>query len=109
MKKTIAISVVFTLLMASSAFAIDVIGRHQLSNDRGIVTVKLIVGSKMAFEAIYVPIKGNLVVLTNVDADFDPQTQRAVYSEDRFCPDALRMTFQSNGRVALREAACAEF
>lgn len=36
-------------------------------------------------------------------------TQKAIYSEDRFCPDALEMKFQKNGRVVLKEAACAEF
>jgi hypothetical protein len=110
MKKiVIAISVIFTLVMVSSAFADDIIGKHNLSNNRGLVTVKAIAGKKMTLDVIYVPVKGNLVLLTNVYADFDPNTQRAVYSEDKSCPDALEMKFQNNGKVVLREAACAEF
>jgi hypothetical protein len=109
MKKTIIAVTIFTLLMVSSAFANGIIGRHTLSNNRGLVTVKTIVGSKMMLDVIYVPVKGNLVLLTNVYADYDSQKKRAVYSEDRFCPDALEMKFQNNGKVVLREAACANF
>ena len=109
MKKIIIAVTIFTLVMASSAFAGDIIGSHNLSNDRGLVTVKSIEGNKMAVDIIYVPVKGNLIILTDVFADYDSQTQKAVYSEDRFCPDALKMTFQSNGKVVLHEAACADF
>ena len=109
MKRTIFTIAIFTLLMVSSAFAGDIIGKHTMSNNRGLVTVKSIVGKKMALDVIYVPVKGNLVMFTNVFADYDPQTQQAVYSEDRTCPDALKMNFQNNGKVILRQAACAEF
>ena len=109
MKKAIIAVTIFTLLMASSAFAGDIIGRHNLANDCGLVRVKTIEGNKMAVDIIYASPKGRLVILNNVYADYDPQTQKAVYSEDRLCADGLEMTFQSNGRVALHEAACAEF
>jgi len=58
---------------------------------------------------IYATVNGRLVILADVFADYNPKTKQAVYSEDRFCPDALRFTFQSNGKVVLREAACAVF
>lgn len=109
MKKIVITVTIFTLLMASSVFAVDVIGRHNLSNDRGLVRVNSIEGNKMAFDAIYAPVKGKLVVLTDVFADYDSQTQKAVYSEDRFCPDALKIKFQDNGKVVLHKAACANF
>jgi len=95
--------------MALSAFAGDVIGSHNLSNNRGLVKVKSIEGNKMAVDAVYVSVSGRLVILTDVFADYDSQTQKAIYSEDRSCPDALKITFQNNGKVVLREAACAEF
>ena len=109
MKKMIIAVTICSLVMASSAFAGDVIGSHNLSNDRGLVRVKSIEGNKMAVDIIYVPAKGNLIILTDVFANYDSQTQKAVYSEDRFCPDALKITFQNDGRVVLREAACAAF
>jgi hypothetical protein len=110
MKKTIFTIAIFMLLMVSSAFAGDIVGKHSLANDRGLVRVKSVVGNKMRFDfIIYTPVKGNLVILTDVFADYNPKTQQAVYSEDKSCPDALKFTFQSNGRVVLREAACAVF
>lgn len=109
MKKIIVSVVIFTLLMVSSAFANGIIGKHNLSNSRGLVTVKSIDGNKIALDIIYTPVKGNLVVLSDVYADFDPYTQKAIYSEDRFCPDALKLTFQKNGKVVLHEADCAVF
>ena len=109
MKKKILIMTIFTLLLiVTSAFA-DVIGSHNLSNDRGLVKVKSIEGHKMAVDIIYASQKGRLIILTGVFADYDSQTRKAVYSEDRFCPDALKLTFQNNGKVVLREAACADF
>jgi hypothetical protein len=108
-KSTIIIVTIFTLVLASSAFAGDIIGNHNLPNNRGLVRVKAIDGNKMAFDAVYAQTKGKLVILTNVFADYDQRTQRAVYSEDPFCPDALKITFQNNGRVILHEAACAQF
>ena len=109
MKKTIIVVTIFTL-MVSSAFANDIVGKHSLANDRGLVRVKSVVGNKMAFDfIIYTPVKGNLVILTDVFADYNPKTQQAVYSEEKSCPDALKFTFQSNGRVVLNEAACAVF
>lgn len=109
MKKTIFTIVIFTLLIASVAFANGMIGRHDLSNDQGQVTVKSIDGNKMALDIIYAPVKGNLIILTGVYADYDSLTRKAIYSEDRFCPDALEMKFQNNGKVVLHEAACAVF
>lgn len=111
MKKTIAISVIFTLVLVSSAFANDdIIGKHSLANDRGLVRVKSVFGNKMAFDfIIYTPVKGNLVILTDVFADYNPKTQQAIYSEEKSCSDALKFTFQSNGRVVLNKAACAVF
>ena len=109
MKKTLAISLICALLMVSSVFAGDMIGSHNLSNDRGLVRVKSVVGNKMEVDIVYVPVKGNLIILTDVFADYDSQTQKAIYSEDRFCPNALKITFQNDGRVVLREAACAAF
>ncbi|HPC33953.1 MAG TPA: hypothetical protein PL061_13435 [Syntrophales bacterium] len=112
MKKTIVIFmtiVIFTLVMVSSAFAGDIIGRHNLSNDRGLVKVRSVVGNKMAVDIIYVPQKGKMIMLTDVFADYDPLTHQAVYSEDRFCPDALKLSFQSNGKVVLHQKACAAF
>jgi hypothetical protein len=108
MKKIIAI-VIFTLVMVSSASAGGVIGHHDLSNDRGLVRVKSIEGNKMVVDIIFVFENGKLVVLSDVFADYDSQTRKAVYSEDRYCPDALKMTFLKNGNVVLREAACAAF
>src|SRR5450759_1126982 len=99
MKKIFAISAIFVLVMASSAFANDIIGSHNLSKDRGIVKVKSVEGNKMAVDIIYAPVKGKLVILTDVFADYDSQTRKAIYSEDRFCPDALKMTFQNNGKA----------
>ena len=109
MKNIIIIGTIFTLLMMSTAFADDIVGRHGLSNDRGVVMVKSIDGNKMAFDAIYAPANGKLVILTDVFADYNSQTQTAIYSEDRYCPDALRMIFLKNGNVVLRKAACAVF
>ena len=108
--KTIIISAIFTLVIASSpGFAGDVIGRHDLSNDRGLVRVRSVDGNKMAVDIIFAPRNGKVVVLTGVFADYNPQAQKAVYSEDRFCPDALKLTFQNNGKVVLHQAACAAF
>ena len=110
MKKTIFTIAIFMLLMVSSAFAGDIVGKHSLANDRGLVRVKSVVGNKMAFDfIIYTPVRGNLVILTDVFADYNPKTQQAVYSEEKSCPDALKFTFQSNGKVVLNEAACAVF
>ena len=110
MKKTIFTIAIFTLLMVSPAFANGIIGKHSLANDRGLVRVKSVVGNKMAFDfIIYTPVKGNLVILTDVFADYNPKTKLAIFSEEKSCPDALKFTFQSNGRVILREAACAVF
>jgi hypothetical protein len=53
--KTIITVTIFTLIVASSAFANDIIGRHNLPNDRGIVTVKSIVGNKMAVDIYMLP------------------------------------------------------
>jgi hypothetical protein len=109
MRKIFISVTVFTLFMVSAAFAGDIIGRHKLQNDQGVVTVKSLEGNKMAFEAIYVPAKGRLVILTNVFADYNPQTRKATYSEDRFCPGALEIKFQKSGKVILQEAVCAVF
>jgi hypothetical protein len=109
MKITIIIVTIFTLVMASSAFAGDIIGSHNLPDNRGLIRVKAIEGNKMAFDAVYAHSKGKLVILTNVFADYDQRTQRAIYSEDRLCPDALKLIFQRDGRVILHEAACAQF
>jgi len=106
---TFLIIAIFTLLMVSSAFAEDIIGNHNLSNDQGLIKVKSIEGHKMAVDIIYAPQKGKLIILTGVFADYDSQTRKAVYSEDRFCPDALKLKFQNNGKVILQEAACADF
>jgi len=107
--KTIITIIIFTLVLASSAFGADIIGRHDLSNDRGLVRVRTIEGAKMALDVIFAPRNGKVVVLTGVFADYNSQTQKAVYSEDRFCPDALKLTFQNNGKVVLHQAACAAF
>ena len=109
MKKTFIIIAIFTLVMTSATFAGDIIGHHDLSNDRGLVRVNSVEGSKMAVDIIYAPVKGKLLILTDVFADYDSQTRKVIYSEDRFCPDALKMTFQNNGKVILHEAACADF
>ncbi len=93
MRKATIVVTIFALVMVSTAYADDIIGRHKLSSNRGLVTVKSVIGKKMTLDIIYVPVKGNLILLTNVHADFDSQTQRAVYSEDRFCPEALEMKF----------------
>jgi hypothetical protein len=109
MKKIIIIVTILTLVMASSAFAGDIIGRHNLSNDRGLVRVKSIEGSKMTVDIVYIPENGKLMILTDVFADYDQKTRNAVYSEDQLCPDALKLTFQKNGKVVLKEATCADF
>jgi hypothetical protein len=111
MKQAIFTIAIFMLLMVSSpAFANGIIGKHSLANDRGLVRVKSVVGNKMVFDfIIYAPVKGNLVILTDVFADYNPKTQQAVYSEEKSCPDALKFTFQRDGRVILREAACSVF
>ena len=109
MKMTIVVFITWTFLLASSAFADDIVGMHHLTEDQGLVRVKSVVGNKMALDIIYAPNKGSVILLTDVYADYDPQRQRAVYSEDRLCPDALKFTFQKNRRVVLREAACAAF
>jgi|ADurb_Cas_02_Slu_FD_contig_31_1849570_length_574_multi_3_in_0_out_0_1 hypothetical protein len=109
--KTIAyfITIVFTVLMASSALAGDIIGNYSLSNDRGLVKVKSVDGNKMSVDIVYATRKGKLIILTGVFADYNSQTRQAVYSEDRYCPDALKLKFQRNGKVVLLEAVCAEF
>ena len=107
--KTI-IAVTIFIMLASSAYAGDIIGKHSLANDRGLVRVKSVVGNKMRVDVIiYTPVKGNLVILSDVFADYNPKTQQAVYSEEKSCPDALKFTFQRDGRVILNEAACAVF
>ncbi len=106
---TLLTMTVFTLLMTSPAFAGDIIGNHTLSNDRGLVRVKSVDGNKMSVDIVYAPRKGKLIILTGVFADYNSQTRQAVYSEDRYCPDALKLKFQNNGKVVLREAVCAEF
>ena len=109
MKRTIFTIAIFTLLMVSSAFAGDIIGNHGLSNDRGLIRVKSVVGNRMGVDIIYARSKGRIIILSDVFADYNPKTKQAVYSEEKSCPDALKFTFQSNGRVVLREAACAVF
>ena len=110
MRKVIIAATFFTLLMTTSAFAGDIIiGRHDLSDERGLVMVKSVEGNKMAFDAIYAPARGRLIILTDAFADYDQRTQKAIYSEDRLCPDALKLIFQNNGKVVIREAACANF
>jgi hypothetical protein len=110
MKRTIFTIAIFALLMVSSAaFAGGIIGRHNLANDQGLVRVQSIVGNKMGVDIIYARAKGKVIILTGVYADFDSQKQEAVYSEDRSCPDALKMKFLNNGKVVLHEAACAVF
>ena len=110
MKKVIIAVTIFILLMVSSAlFAGDIIGRHDLSGQRGMIIVNSVEGNKLAFDAIFTPVRGKLIILTDVFADYDQQTSQALYSEDRLCPDALKLTFQNNGKVVIREAACAEF
>jgi len=109
MKKVIITVTIFTML-ASLAFAGDkIIGHHDLSDNRGLVRVKSIDGTKIAVDIVYKPDNRRLIILTDVYANFNPYTQKAVYSDDRFCPDALEMKFQKNGKVILKEAACAEF
>jgi len=109
MKKVIIAATIFTLLMTTSAFAGDIIGRHDLSDERGMIIVNSVEGNKMAFDAIYTPVRGRLIILTDVFADYNSQTRQALYSEDRLCPDALKLIFQNNGKVVIREAACANF
>jgi len=109
MQKILITIVIIVLVTASTVSAGDIIGRHNLSNDRGLVRVKSVDGSKMAVDIIYVPQKGKMIMLTDVFADYDPRTHQAVYSEDRFCPDALKLSFQSNGKVVLHQKACAAF
>jgi hypothetical protein len=87
MKTSIIIVTIFTLVLVSSAFAGDIVGRHCLSNDRGLIRVRSVEGNKMTFDAVYAHSKGKLVILTNVFADYDSQTQKAIYSEDRSCPN----------------------
>lgn len=60
-------------------------------------------------DIVYAPVRGDLVILTDLYADYDSRTQKAVYSEDRSCPEALKLIFQSNGRVILHEAAALSF
>jgi hypothetical protein len=109
MIKIITSVTIFTLLRVSSAFAGDIIGRHDLSDERGMIIVNSVEGNEMAFDAIYTPVRGRLIILTDAFADYNSQTRQALYSEDRLCPDALRLTFQKNGKVVIREAACASF
>jgi len=63
----------------------------------------------MSVDIVYTTRKGKLIMLTGVFADYNSQTRQAVYSEDRYCPDALKLKFQNNGKVVLLEAVCAEF
>ena len=110
MRKVIIAVTIFTLLMVSSAlFAGGLIGHHDLSNNRGLVSVKSIDGNQIAVDIVYKPDNRGLIILTDVYADFNPYTQKATYSEDRLCPDALEMKFQNNGKVVIKEAACANF
>ena len=90
MKKTIITVTIFTLLTVSSAFAGGIIGRHDLSGERGMIIVNSVEGNKMAFDAIYTPVRGRLIILTDAFADYNSQTRQALYSEDRLCPDAQR-------------------
>mgnify|MGYP000998589439 CR=1 FL=1 len=109
MRVSIIATVIVILMMTSTVSAGEIIGRHSLSNDRGLVKVKSIAGNKMSIDIIYLPQKGKMIMLTDVFADYDPRTHQAVYSEDRFCPNALTIRFQSNGKVILHQAACAAF
>jgi hypothetical protein len=104
MKKIIIVFAIF--VMASSAFAGDE-GKHNISNDRGFVRVKSIKGNVMKVDVFYAPDKERLIILTGVFADYDSQTREAIYSEDRSCPDSLKIKFLKNGKVTLRESACA--
>lgn len=97
------------VLVASAAFAGGIIGNHDLSNNRGLIRVKSIDGNKIAVDIVYKPDNRRLIILTDVYADFNPYTQKAIYSEDRLCPDALEIQFQKNGKVVLHEADCATF
>ncbi len=109
MIKAIVSVTICILLIVPSAFAGGIIGHHDLSDNRGLVRVKSIDGTKIAVDIVYKPDNRRVIILTDVYADFNPYTQKAIYSEDRFCPNALEMKFQKNGKVALKEAACAEF
>jgi len=107
--KRAVLSVVIFAMLVSTAFADDIIGNHSVINGRGLVKVRSLEGQKMKFDAIYASPKKKLIVLEGVYADYNPRTNRAIYTVDRFCPDALGMKFQDNRQVILREADCAEF
>ena len=104
MKKIIIVFAIF--VMASSAFAGDV-RKYNISNDRGFVRVRSIKGNVMKVDVFYTPDKERLIILTGVFADYDSQTREAIYSEDRSCPDSLKIKFLKNGKVTLHESACA--
>jgi hypothetical protein len=63
----------------------------------------------MTVDIVYIPENGKLMILTDFFADYDQETRNAVSSEGHLCPDALKLTFQKNGKVVLKEAACADF
>ena len=54
MKKTLIVVTVFTLVMKTSAYGDRIISRHNLSNNCGLVTLKLINGKKMTIGDVYV-------------------------------------------------------
>ncbi|HAR48817.1 hypothetical protein ER57_17085 [Smithella sp. SCADC] len=96
MKKIIVVFTIFA--MASSASAGDV-GKHNISNDRGFVRVRSIKGNVMKVDVFYTPDKERIIILTGVFADYDSQTREAIYSEDRSCPDSLKIKFLNNGKI----------
>jgi hypothetical protein len=75
MKKVIITVTILTLLTISATFAGDIIGRHDLSDERGMIIVNSIEGNKMAFDAIYAPVRGRLIILTDAFADYNSQTR----------------------------------
>jgi len=69
MKKVI-ITVTICTLMSSAVFAGGLIGHHDLSDNRGLVRVKSIEGTKIAVDIVYKPDNRRLIILTDVYADF---------------------------------------
>jgi len=70
-KVTIAVTI-FILSMSSAVFAGTIIGHHDLSDNRGLVRVKSIDGTKIAVDIVYKPDNRRLIILTDVYADFKP-------------------------------------
>jgi len=63
MEKTLIVVTVYTLMMKTSAHVDRNVGRHNLSNNSGLVTLKPIIAKKMTIDDVYVRAMRESVIL----------------------------------------------